>query len=137
MAGIVKSLRAALRSPSGIRSLKLTGVSGDADVAGISRLPDLVHLEISVTGQEIPREVFRIPGLTHLTVGGRSITGLPPEIGSCSRLKKLNVRGHRITAVPREIGKLSRLEALYIDGNALTSLPAEISELASRSSGST
>ena len=74
-------------------------------------------------------EVAAREGATALSLRGKGLTALPPEIGKLTQLKKLNLDNNELTFLPPEIGQLTQLTWLSLNQNHVTALPPEIGQL--------
>ncbi|MBF0625568.1 MAG: hypothetical protein HQL82_12265 [Magnetococcales bacterium] len=64
-----------------------------------------------------------------LDLSGRTLTRLPPAIGSLERLERLFLADNLLTELPPEIGRLQNLELLDLRRNHLRTLPEALAEL--------
>ena len=67
--------------------------------------------------------------VTDLSLDGKDLSALPPEIGLFENLQTLNLSDNQITTLPPEIGNLLNLQILHLDFNQITTLPPEIGHL--------
>ncbi|UOE49053.1 leucine-rich repeat-containing serine/threonine-protein kinase [Mucilaginibacter sp. SMC90] len=89
-------------------------------------LADCPHLDIvGFKSNQIetvpPRSVN--PNLRWLILTNNSITGLPAEIGNCSRMQKLMLAGNRLKELPASLANCRNLELLRISANQLSEFP--------------
>jgi internalin A len=77
----------------------------------------------------LPPEIGSLTALRVLQIRDNQLTALPPEIGSLTALQKLDVRNNRLTTLPPQIGSLTALRELDLAENQLTALPPEIAYL--------
>ena len=66
---------------------------------------------------------------TSLTLQGKGIETLPPELFQLTTLIRLNLSLNNLIEIPPAISQLTSLTELYMGGNELTSLPPEICQL--------
>jgi hypothetical protein len=67
-----------------------------------------------------------IINLRELTLTGKNLTALPPEIGLFRALEWLDLSHNQLATLPQEIGQLQALTQLGLSYNQLATLPQEI-----------
>jgi Leucine-rich repeat (LRR) protein len=67
----------------------------------------------------IPQGVFKLEGLTWLSLSQNLLDELTPEIGTLVNLKTLRLFGNYLSILPPEIGKLENLTILDLGNQAL------------------
>lgn len=60
----------------------------------------------------VPINLFAVPNLRRLNIGGEQITAIPDEIGQLHTLKELDLYSDKLTQLPASIEQLRGLEAL-------------------------
>ena len=68
-------------------------------------------------------------GREELSLRGRGIKTLSPEIGKLKNLTELNLSENQLTSIPKELGQLTNLTKIYLSSNQLTRIPKEIGQL--------
>ncbi len=87
---------------------------------------------LSLSGRRLtilPPDIGRLTDLQTLNLNDNELASLPPEIGMLTNLQTLDPGGNHLTSLPPEIGMLTNLQTLWVNGNRLTSLPPEIGQL--------
>jgi internalin A len=87
---------------------------------------------LSLVGRGIdrlPPEIGQLKNLTELHLYNNNLSELPPEIGELTNLTILGVGHNKLINLPSEIGNLKNLRELYLENNELASLPNELSNL--------
>ena len=93
---------------------------------------DSVNGTDETIGITIPSEIGLLTQLTHLSLGGRQLTGtIPSSISQLSLLTLLSFYNNKLTGpIPSSISQLTLLNTLYFDSNHLTGqIPSSISKL--------
>jgi len=91
------------------------------------RLSEITHLHLgSKNLTTLPPEIGKLTALTHLDLYSNNLTILPPEIENLTALTQLDITYNKLTTLPPEIRKLTALTYLYLDNNNnLTSIPID------------
>jgi small GTP-binding protein len=74
-------------------------------------------------------EEAKTSGATKLSLEGKGLTSLPPELFLLTKLIRLNLSLNDLVEIPPEISQLTNLTALYLGGNSIATLPQEIYQL--------
>ncbi len=89
--------------------------------------------KLSLRGKGLRKLLPEIQQLTHVTwldLSQNQLTTLPAEIGQLTQLSTLFLSHNQLTRLPAEIGQLTNLTRLYTSENQLITLPAEMGQLA-------
>lgn len=90
-------------------------------------------LHLSLDGRQLetlPPEIGDVEGLQYLSLRDNNLTKLPSEIGRLEHLMQLDLRGNRFNEFPAEVLRLKSLKRINLSGNQLSTLPGEIAQLA-------
>lgn len=79
----------------------------------------LEHLGLTT----VPKEVFRLKDLWHLSLAGNRLKTLPAEIGALRELGRLDLLDNELVELPETLSQLSSLTWLRVAGNRLRALP--------------
>ena len=93
--------------------------------------PDSVY-KLTLKGKkltEIPPEVFTLHNLQVLNLSKNRITVIPPGIANLKNLQELDLSNNRLTNLPPQIGELRYLNKLKLNKNVITALPPEMGSL--------
>jgi Leucine-rich repeat (LRR) protein len=92
------------------------------------RQPTLVK-RLDLSGQALerfPAEVLLFPNLEELRLGRDGISELPPGIGQLKRLRLLDLSGNPIVTLPLEFTQLIALEELYLNDDPSLDLEGDL-----------
>jgi internalin A len=79
--------------------------------------------------QFLPKEIWKMPHITHLNLGENQLSELPDEIGNLTNLTTLFLDNNKLTKIPEAIGNLKKLRYLYLYENNLSEIPEVIGYL--------
>jgi hypothetical protein len=122
-------LQEALMSPDTVTSLKLIDKKVSEWFPEIERLTNLTRLEISITLNEIPNAISKLPKLQELRMENCNIQKISPQLAQLKELRDLNLFSNKLTEFPTVILNLKKLKRLNIGANKISSLPADINKL--------
>lgn len=106
-------------------------------VEGLGRARALTKLsmgDISLYGQEIPTEIYRLDGLTHLNLSRNGLMGtLSSQFSALPALVSLELAGNDLAgSIPPSLGSLAKLKMLDLSDNLLYGeIPSSVNNLAS------
>ncbi len=99
----------------------------------IMQAPEVINLpKLSIQGKNLhslPPEIGLFTNLTTLDLFLNKLATLPPEIGNLTNLKELMLHSNHLAILPPEIGNLTNLTKLSLVKNHLKTLPSEIGNL--------
>ncbi len=102
----------------------------DSIPAAIGNLTELTRLNLNSNSiKTLPVEIWGLPKLVDLDIGGNELTTIPSDIGNFTELTALVLAGNLLTTLPDEIWSLTKLTKLYLGSNFLGSIPSGISSL--------
>lgn len=122
------SLTEALKNPSAVKSLNLSGKGLTYLSENISLLTNLERLNLSQNNlTSLPKGLFKLKKLKTLNLTQNKLTSLPASIGNLKNLVTLEIGFNQISSLPKELNSLTKLNRLVVMKNNLKSLPAELS----------
>jgi leucine-rich repeat protein SHOC2 len=145
----------AMREPAKVTVLNLKGQDLKTLPEGISKLVNLVQLDLSYNAfTTVPTQVFKVPKLKVLYLNNNAITSLPDvsgltglttlrldanplvnpvadlrKLSTLSNLTSLNFSANKVSAFPEELLKMVSLTELDLGYGSIKTLPAAIDRL--------
>ena len=122
------TLQEALLHPE-TTSLKIVNHKHMGWIPEIERLKNLTHLEISITMDEIPDAISKLPKLQHLKFLNCRIQKISPQLAQLTELKELDLSSNKLTLFPEIVLELKKLKRLDIGDNEISNIPDDITVL--------
>ncbi|HMY68026.1 MAG TPA: leucine-rich repeat domain-containing protein [Leptospiraceae bacterium] len=93
----------------------------------IYRLKNLIHLSVCDSGlKTVSKEIGALRKMEGLFLSGNQIVSLPAEIGRLKNLKCTDLSFNKFSAFPKILNGLRKMEEIIMNGNSIETVPAEI-----------